>query len=94
MKKVEDYLDHAAECRALARATSLGEQRRQLEEMARTWEQLADARRRELNKPSALLLCRHGANRPSAEGLGRKTPRRPPRRTSRRSLQCARGIVI
>ena len=53
MKKVEDYLDHAAECRALARATSLGEQRRQLEEMARTWEQLADARRRELNKPSA-----------------------------------------
>jgi hypothetical protein len=44
MKKVEEYLGHAAECRQLAQS-SPSEHGRQLEEMARTWEQLAEARR-------------------------------------------------
>jgi hypothetical protein len=44
VKKVEEYLEHAAECRTLARAAPPAH-REQLEEMAQTWEQLAEARR-------------------------------------------------
>ena len=55
MKKVEEYLQHASECRQMLR-TALPEHREQLEDMANTWEQLADARRRVIalnkrNKP-------------------------------------------
>ena len=49
MKKVEEYLEHASECRTLARAAPQGH-RQQLEDMAQTWEQLAEARKRELKK--------------------------------------------
>jgi len=49
MKKIEEYLEHARECRAMARVASEAH-RAQLEEMARTWEQLAEARRRKLEK--------------------------------------------
>ena len=49
VKKVEEYLDHASECRTLARAAPQGH-RQQLEDMAQTWEQLAEARKRELKK--------------------------------------------
>jgi hypothetical protein len=49
VKKVEEYLDHASECRTLARAAPPAH-RQQLEDMARTWEQLAMARRREVQK--------------------------------------------
>lgn len=52
LKKVEEYLEHAAECRAMAHATNIAEQREQLQEMARTWESLAEARQRDLNKKS------------------------------------------
>jgi len=45
MKKVEEYLEHAAECRQMAQ-TALPEHRQQLEDMAKTWEQLAEARQR------------------------------------------------
>jgi hypothetical protein len=47
MKKVEEYLQHAAECRRMLQ-TALPEHRQQLEEMAKTWEQLAEARQRNL----------------------------------------------
>ena len=49
MQKVEEYLRHAAECRELARAAS-SNQRRQLEDMAVMWEQLAEMRKRQLLK--------------------------------------------
>ena len=49
MKKVEEYLGHASECRTLARAAPQAH-RQQLEDMAQTWEQLAEARKRELKK--------------------------------------------
>jgi hypothetical protein len=45
MKKVEDYLQHAAECREMLR-TALPRHRKQLEDTANTWEQLAEARQR------------------------------------------------
>ena len=49
VKKVEEYLEHASECRTLARAAPQGH-RQQLEDMAQTWEQLAEARKREIKK--------------------------------------------
>lgn len=49
MKKLHEYLRHAAECRELAR-TALTTHRVQLEDMAATWEQLAQARKSKLEK--------------------------------------------
>jgi hypothetical protein len=53
LKKVADYLRHAAECRDLARTASAAH-RQQLEEMAATWEQLATARQKQIEKRRAL----------------------------------------
>lgn len=49
MKTLDEYLQHAAQCREIAR-TALPQHRQQLEDMARTWEQLAEARKRQLEK--------------------------------------------
>ena len=46
---MQEYLQHAAECREMAR-TALPAHRQQLEQMAETWEQLAAARKRQLEK--------------------------------------------
>lgn len=55
MKKVDEYLHHAAECRAMAEsAQTQTEHRQQLEEMAKTWEQLAEARRQQIKRKSML----------------------------------------
>ena len=51
MKKIEEYLQRAAECRAMAEsAQTQTEHRQQLEEMAKTWEQLAEARRQQMQR--------------------------------------------
>ena len=44
MKKASEYRQHAQECRDLARHMPEGEQRKQLLEMAATWENLARER--------------------------------------------------
>jgi len=49
VKKMHEYLEHAAECREMARTASPAH-RQQLEQMALTWEQLAAARKRRLDK--------------------------------------------
>jgi hypothetical protein len=49
VKKLREYIEHATECREMAR-TALPAHRQQLEQMATTWEQLAEARRRQLKK--------------------------------------------
>ena len=49
MKKLDEYLKHADECRDMARVAQPAH-RIQLEQMAATWEQLADARKRQLAK--------------------------------------------
>jgi hypothetical protein len=49
LKKLHEYIRHAAECREMAR-TALPTHRQQLEQMAETWEQLAEARKRQLEK--------------------------------------------
>jgi hypothetical protein len=51
VKKIHEYRQHAAECRDMAR-TAPPAHRQQLEQMAETWEQLANARRRQLAKQS------------------------------------------
>ena len=49
MKKLHEYRRHAAECRELARNAAPAH-RAQLEQMATTWDQLAEARKRQLEK--------------------------------------------
>jgi len=49
VKKMHEYLEHAAECREMARTASPAH-RQQLEQMALTWEQLAASRKRHLEK--------------------------------------------
>jgi hypothetical protein len=44
---LEEYLMHAAECREMAR-TAHADHKDQLENMADTWEQLAEARKKKL----------------------------------------------
>ena len=44
MKKVSEYRQHAAECRALAAKMAVDENRGQMLEMAATWDRLADER--------------------------------------------------
>jgi hypothetical protein len=52
MKKLHEYIEHANECRDMARMASPAH-RVQLEQMAATWEQLAEGRRRQLAKQTA-----------------------------------------
>jgi hypothetical protein len=49
VKKLDEYLKHADECHDMAR-TAQPSHRAQLEDMARTWDKLAEARRRQLEK--------------------------------------------
>jgi hypothetical protein len=49
MEKIEAYRQHARECRDMAR-TAPAAHRDQLETMAKTWEQLAEFRKRQLDK--------------------------------------------
>ena len=49
MKKLHEYIQHAAECRQMAR-TALPNHRAQLQQMAATWEQLAEGRKKQLEK--------------------------------------------
>lgn len=49
MKKIDEYLQHAVECRDMAR-TAPPSHRQQLEQTAETWEQLATARKHQLEK--------------------------------------------
>jgi hypothetical protein len=52
MNKTFDFLNHARECRSLAKQMENGEQRDQLMKMAETWEVLAQERERTLaNRP-------------------------------------------
>jgi hypothetical protein len=46
MKKTQDYLKHATECRGLAKQMESGQQREQLLKMADTWEVMASERKR------------------------------------------------
>jgi hypothetical protein len=53
LKKLDEYLLHAAECREMARTASPSH-RIQLEKMAETWDQLAQARKRKLARDGTI----------------------------------------
>ncbi len=62
MKKKEDYLKNAKECRALAKQMVSGTQRDQLLKMAETWEVLASERdRRRAHTPDEEAPTSHMA---------------------------------
>ena len=68
MKTAAEYRKHADECRVLAKQMPEGEQRNQLLEMARTWDNLAKEREQ--------LVLRHpelDTSKKRAQGTG--TPR-------------------
>jgi hypothetical protein len=52
VKKVSEYRQHAEECRELARSTTNPEHLRQLDEMAKAWEMLANERAKKIAKPN------------------------------------------
>jgi hypothetical protein len=49
LKKLHEYEAHAAECREMARIAP-ATHRAQLEQMAQTWDSLAEARKKQLAK--------------------------------------------
>jgi hypothetical protein len=49
LRKLSEYLKHAQECRQMARTAS-PEHKAMLEQMAETWDQLAEARKRQLDR--------------------------------------------
>jgi hypothetical protein len=54
MRKIEDYMRHAVECRRMANVASSEENREGLLEMARTWESLATQREHQLARQERL----------------------------------------
>ena len=54
MKKIEDYLRHAEECRAMAVQTSNPDHKAKLAEMVKTWEILAETRKAALARKRIL----------------------------------------
>jgi hypothetical protein len=50
MRKISEYQEHADECRLLAKTSLSPEHKAMLENMARTWEALAEERRKRLEK--------------------------------------------
>jgi len=52
MRKLSEYKFHAEECRKMAAAMKNAEHKKQLQEMAETWEMLAAEREKQLKKQS------------------------------------------
>jgi hypothetical protein len=63
MRKVSEYIEHAAECRRLAKRMQKPAHREQLEDMAEAWEMLAREREKQLVK-----LLETGARRHRESG--------------------------
>lgn len=54
LKKLHEYLQHAAECRNMARTASPAHSQH-LEQMAETWEQLAESAQAQVGKNDQIL---------------------------------------
>ena len=50
MRKITEYIEHAAECRKMARITKNPEHKQSLRQMAEAWEMLAQEREKLLAK--------------------------------------------
>jgi hypothetical protein len=65
MKTAAEYRKHAQECRVLAQQMPAGEQRNQLLEMARTWDNLAADREKLVRNHPDLDTAKGKAHAPS-----------------------------
>ena len=65
MKTAAEYRKHAEECRVLAKQVPEGEQRNQLLEMARTWDNLAIERERLVRNHPELDTAKSQAQAPA-----------------------------
>ena len=96
MRKVSEYEAHAAECRRLADQMSNPEHKKQLIQMAETWEMLAIARVKQLSRKKSKGDIYPRASVPSATcraGLlseKKRSPRSEPRRGLRIAIEKAR----
>jgi hypothetical protein len=61
MKKVEDYRQHADECRQMANRSRLPEDRDMLKSMAATWDSLAEAREAHIARQMRLAAMEKGS---------------------------------
>ena len=61
MQKVEDYRNHADECRAMARRSRTPEERTMLLNMAKTWDDLASHRAEQIVRMQRLRDIETGA---------------------------------
>jgi hypothetical protein len=61
MQKVEDYRNHADECRAMARRSRTPEERTMLLNMAKTWDNLASHRAEQIARKQRLRDIETGA---------------------------------
>lgn len=69
MRKVSEYMEHAAECRRMANQMRDSQHKKQLEDMAQAWEMLARERTRELAKAAKADAASDHTDRP----LSRRT---------------------
>ena len=62
MRKVEEYMKHADECRQLAASASNEENRRQLLEMVETWKSLARDRNDQIARQARISAFENSGN--------------------------------
>ncbi len=62
MKKASEYYEHAEECRQLARTAVSEDHRAMLENMARTWEGLAEERQKRISRANGIARIDGGIN--------------------------------
>jgi hypothetical protein len=67
VKKASEYRKHAEECLALAKQVRDGEHRKQLLEMARTWNALAEDRERVTRSTQTRTPATQGPSSPKQE---------------------------
>lgn len=65
MRKIEDYLKHAADCRQMANNAANDEHRQMLLHMVETWEGLAKDRSEQLARQQRISLLGHGERDPA-----------------------------
>jgi hypothetical protein len=71
MRKVSEYLEHAAECRKMASQMRNPQHKKQLEDMAQAWEMLARERARQLAKTAKVDAAPESEGRTTAKRLRR-----------------------
>ena len=71
MKKASEYRKHAEECRLLAQKMDVGDQRNQLLEMAKTWDDLANDRADLIRRHPEMALTGESAEEAKPKSLNK-----------------------